>query len=1652
MKDSQLKYIKYIAIGILIGGFVLEQSTISLASMLVLPQKITIYQADVAEQEDLSVKVTDSIFMKDSFPIPYLFSIPDDSDVNFYQQKEFNSKNESAETVIISRNINIHIPFLKYASKINLNLFPNLHQIASCVRIEHRSDSDFTWFGSVNNSNGVNAIFSVKGQALCGNVIVNNKTYHIEPLSPPLHRISLPDYSVFPEEHPPVQYATSIDKDVDKNLSSNRGDDGSIIHVMVVYTEKVAIETENINAMIQLAVDETNVSYENSNIQTKLNLVHTHKVDYVEADIIKDLDRLSSQHDGFMDEVHDLRDLYCADIVVLIEDLNNYCGVSYLNADSEHAFCVVSKNCATGYYSFGHEIGHLFGARHNPESDPTVYPYPYGHGYLNGSGWRTIMAYNNELLCPEGFCRRVLYWSNPSFRFQNMYMGSFSTHNNARLLNETALKLANFRYFGKGFTINNNGVSTLKIMSVSPEKEWLTIIHQPKTPCEIAPTHSKSFNIQVDWNDIQTTEDSLIWINSLEKEISLQVTAIPINSVPVLSVTPTEINCSTDISIHIIYITGSNNSSNNNMKWRSVSNSSWLTVIDGYRGNGAGMLTLRVDKNLMGSRTGVLKITAANSKNIQQTVTIKQSGSQLSVTLPKKVKEKDMVLTGAGRILVPKVLDSSLRIQLTTSDPEKLTIPEYVEIPPKSDSIDFDIQILDDEISEGPKIVSVKAFAAGWQAGEAKINVLDNDSQGIIYVGEDQLYQTIQEAVNDASSESSIIVKDGIYKENLVIDKTVYLYSENGPEHSIITAKYSTDHVIEIQKSHTIVEGLSIVGATTYGKAGIFLSSSAKFCLIKNNICGIDDQQGNYYGIYAEGTNNTITGNISQFNQYGAFLYCANNNTLHNNIFQFNEKAGSYLYNSQNNILCMNTFRENKVYGLSFRQNSYDNQLYLNEFIKSKKEHVYSRSVVNIWHNLVPSTYQFGRQRSQGFLGNYYDDHDLSDQNEDGITDKFYSLPGNESLDEFPLSDRHDQFRLTTRYADGLQQISFDGIWRVQKQQACVSGEVLLFKSDLETELTWDMTENDAWTGNIHLEQPLDNGHSLNIQIGIIDETDTFTPIGKSLDIKSDDRNLTFHIFPGPYTIPPGHWFGFQLTHTNPQPYTVISGGGHTFISPYHHSHNNGKQWLVGPNAVFRQIQSAINFSDMGYTVTVLPGVYNENIKIIHPVTIISEKGYTQTVISSKMPDEHAIHIMADNVNIIGFRIYGSTRKKAAGICINSGASQCRIEQNRCGYDSTHANDYGILIQSSLDNIISSNYFISNEKHGIWVDNSFNNELSYNWCFRNRDSGIAITNSLNNQIKNNTVENNYSHGIYLQKSFRNFMMYNCINSNKKYGIYIDKYSVNNEIQLNNIILNQVQNVRSYGLNQWISCEPINYQYQKNIFTQYLGNYYSDNNLNDMNNDGISDSPYEIGSDRADTHALMKPFSAYEFIVNTTIDDILTQSKAPEQINLTSTDFNTVSSTKPDNQSQKKETMVNRKPSGLFNEKISDHDITPVSNKHVNTIKPILVFTDVPVWGNRLKNLKGMAINASPQNYIIAVYIKIDGTGWRSKPYIKEPIIPITDEGLWECDITTAPFDQNAREIIAFLLSTDINLPALSDAPVLPDVLFEKAAAVVRVSR
>jgi hypothetical protein len=246
---------------------------------------------------------------------------------------------------------------------------------------------------------------------------------------------------------------------------------GHTHELLAVYTDDVAATTLDPEAAILNAVQMANVGYQNSDIEITLNLAAAEEVAYDETgDIETDLDRLEETNDGFLDEVHRLRDQNAADLVALIvDDGGSWCGIANLHAvssdaDDDSAFAVVDQSCLT-QSALAHELGHIGGAHHNTGNDP--FPVPkYAHGWVrddqfgSAGGWRSVMAYNSgecgkSVSCPFN----PIYFSNPDKTVGNGPIGN-STANNSRRLNETAQALAGFRISGPRISLYEGGGGT----------------------------------------------------------------------------------------------------------------------------------------------------------------------------------------------------------------------------------------------------------------------------------------------------------------------------------------------------------------------------------------------------------------------------------------------------------------------------------------------------------------------------------------------------------------------------------------------------------------------------------------------------------------------------------------------------------------------------------------------------------------------------------------------------------------------------------------------------------------------------------------------------------------------------------------------------------------------------------------------------------------------------------------------------------------------------------------------------------------------------------------------------------------------------------------------------------------------------------------
>jgi len=233
--------------------------------------------------------------------------------------------------------------------------------------------------------------------------------------------------------------------------------DVNVIDVMVLWTRKAECSTsglyvncaltdqtrKNMFAKIHLAVDETNIAFALSGINAQLRLVHAYLEDsYKETTSSDALQDLTFQYDGNMDDVHDKRKKFGADVVSFLIHSATGCGLGWVGPHKDYMFSVVNEACATGYFSFGHELAHNIGCNHDRGSENDCASMAPNFGYRDPNGqFRDIMSYNcQSRQCDNvasGTCTRVQRFSNTASNYDGAPIGNqqcdCASHINARV-------------------------------------------------------------------------------------------------------------------------------------------------------------------------------------------------------------------------------------------------------------------------------------------------------------------------------------------------------------------------------------------------------------------------------------------------------------------------------------------------------------------------------------------------------------------------------------------------------------------------------------------------------------------------------------------------------------------------------------------------------------------------------------------------------------------------------------------------------------------------------------------------------------------------------------------------------------------------------------------------------------------------------------------------------------------------------------------------------------------------------------------------------------------------------------------------------------------------------------------------------------------
>jgi len=223
----------------------------------------------------------------------------------------------------------------------------------------------------------------------------------------------------------------------------------------------------------------------------------------------------------------------------------------------------------------------------------------------------------------------------------------------------------------------------------------------------------------------------------------------------------------------------------------------------------------------------------------------------------------------------------------------------------------------------------------------------------------------------------------------------------------------------------------------------------------------------------------------------------------------------------------------------------------------------------------------------------------------------------------------------------------------------------------------------------------------------------------------------------------------------------------------------------------YNSIQMAIGNANLGDTIYVWAGTYNENVIINKKVTLIGNGSVNTNINGSGIGD--VVRITANLVNISGFKITNSGKGGVpdpdAGIKLED-VQNVTIKNNNC------SNNYvGICVFRSKSCSFINNTCNLNDLIGIFMDNSDSNVIMNNICNSSLSHcGIQLEHCDNNIIINNTCGKNYHSGIYLWLSNQNKIINNSCNYNYKGTSIWLHFSNSNFIENNTCYSNSLGNI------------------------------------------------------------------------------------------------------------------------------------------------------------------------------------------------------------------------------------------------------------------
>ncbi|MCK4347356.1 MAG: right-handed parallel beta-helix repeat-containing protein, partial [Thermoplasmatales archaeon] len=589
-------------------------------------------------------------------------------------------------------------------------------------------------------------------------------------------------------------------------------------------------------------------------------------------------------------------------------------------------------------------------------------------------------------------------------------------------------------------------------------------------------------------------------------------------------------------------------------------------------------------------------------------------------------------------------------------------------------------------------------------------------------------YDTIQEAVIMAKDGDNIIVCPGTYRENIVVDKSVYICSYGGASDTIIEAKNNRKNIVNINANKVNISGFTIRNSKA---EGIYLK-------------------------YADNCN--LSGNNIYSTRNGIHLSLSNNNTISYNTVNLNDNSGIYLVSSNDNFISYNTANLNHQYsGIE---------------LSSSNNNVIINNTVNLNDNsgiyLVSSNDNFISYNTAN-LNHQYSGIELSSSNNNDINDIIDNNASNNMQTGILLSESSNNVirgnnANSNEYGIGLRSSNNNDIIDNNESNNMQTG-IHLFDSSNNTIRGNTANSNKLYYG-IYLSSSnyndiIANNASNNLQTGIrLSESNNNTIRGNNANANQQSN-------------------GISLSSSNYN--DIIANNASNNLQTGIRLSESNNNTIRGNNANANQQFNGISLSSSNYNDIIANNVSNN---LQTGIRLSESNNNTIRGDIANSNKAKGISLSSSNYNNVSKNVLLYNSESGISLSLSN---DCAITNNIIYLNS----EEGIYLGGSQKNNISDNIINSNIRDGIFLSESENNNIVNNIISSNGQRGLDFLSSRRNHITNNSIDSNSADGIILFNSTSITISGNTISSNYLEGILIDADSFLNKIYHNNIIDNEV---------------------------------------------------------------------------------------------------------------------------------------------------------------------------------------------------------------------------------------------------------------------